>query len=197
METDCNAEKHALDFGYTQSKWVAEQLALGARARGLDVRIYRPALISVSTSGIGDANDVFLGTLALAWPDRPKDAEYLGNPAFHRLFLSPRRLKPKLIVKGSGIDWLAVSAEWEAEGLKLSKADLERLARAGCNRPMKPWRTWAWRVCFPWPRRSDSNTWPISMMRNCSASLIRPRRRPCGNVCVISRACPRLNCRNH
>jgi len=80
---------------------------------------------------IGDANDNFLGTLAFAWPDRPKQAEFLGNPAFHRLFLTPRRLKPKLIVKGSGIDWLAVSAEWEAEGLKLSKADLERLASAG------------------------------------------------------------------
>jgi superfamily II DNA or RNA helicase len=79
---------------------------------------------------IGDANDNFLGTLALTWPDRPKDAEFLGNPAFNRLFLSPRKLKPKLIVKGSGIDWLSVSAEWEAEGLKLSKADLERLASA-------------------------------------------------------------------
>lgn len=79
---------------------------------------------------VGDANDNFLGSLAQTWADRPKQAEFLGNPAFHRLFLSPRRLKPKLIVKGSGIDWLAVSAEWEAEGLKLSKADLERLAAA-------------------------------------------------------------------
>jgi superfamily II DNA or RNA helicase len=78
----------------------------------------------------GDANENFLGSLAHAWPERPKQAEYLGNPAFHRLFLTPRRLKPKLIVKGSGIDWLAVSAEWEAEGMKLSKADLERLAAA-------------------------------------------------------------------
>ena len=68
------------------------------------------------------------------WPARgpnvPSEAEFLGNPAFHRLFLQPRQLKPRLIVKGSGIDWLAVSAEWEAEGLKLSKADLERLAAA-------------------------------------------------------------------
>ncbi|MGO9587486.1 MAG: DEAD/DEAH box helicase, partial [Limisphaerales bacterium] len=64
------------------------------------------------------------------WAERPGEAEYLGNPAFHRLFLQPRQLKPRLIVKGSGIDWLAVSAEWEAEGLKLSKADLERLAAA-------------------------------------------------------------------
>jgi superfamily II DNA or RNA helicase len=79
---------------------------------------------------IGDANENFLGSLAGAWAERPKDTEFLGNPAFHRLFLQPRQLKPRLVVKGSGIDWLAVSAEWEAEGLKLSKADLERLASA-------------------------------------------------------------------
>ena len=79
---------------------------------------------------IGDANEDFLGTLAAVWAERPSEAEFLGNPAFHRLFLQPRQLKPRLIVKGSGIDWLAVSAEWEAEGLKLSKADLERLAAA-------------------------------------------------------------------
>jgi superfamily II DNA or RNA helicase len=79
---------------------------------------------------IGDANENFLGSLAEAWSLRPADSEFLGNGAFHRLFLTPRQLKPKLIVKGSGIDWLSVSAEWEQEGLKLSKADLERLASA-------------------------------------------------------------------
>lgn len=79
---------------------------------------------------IGDANENFLGTLARAWPVRPPEAEYLGNPAFQRLFLSPRQLKPRLVVKGSGIDWLAVSAEWEQEGLKLTAADLQRLAAA-------------------------------------------------------------------
>ncbi|HUZ06659.1 MAG TPA: SNF2-related protein, partial [Candidatus Paceibacterota bacterium] len=79
---------------------------------------------------IGDANENFLGSLAEAWASRPADSAFLGNGAFHRLFLAPRQLKPKLIVKGSGIDWLSVSAEWEQEGLKLSKADLERLASA-------------------------------------------------------------------
>jgi superfamily II DNA or RNA helicase len=79
---------------------------------------------------VGDANENFLGALASAWATRPTEADFLGNPAFHRLFLTPRQLKPKLIVKGSGIDWLAVSAEWEAEGLKLTKSDLERLASA-------------------------------------------------------------------
>jgi SNF2 family DNA or RNA helicase len=33
-------------------------------------------------------------------------------------------------VRGSGIDWFSVSAEWEQEGMKLSPADLERLAAA-------------------------------------------------------------------
>ena len=79
---------------------------------------------------VGDANENCLGTLAAAWMRRPEGVEFLGNPAFHRLFLASRKLKPKLIVKGSGIDWLSVSAEWEAEGMKLSKADLERLALA-------------------------------------------------------------------
>lgn len=79
---------------------------------------------------VGDANENFLGLLARAWASRPPEVECLGNPAFHRLFLQPRQLKPRLIVKGSGIDWLSVSAEWEQEGLKLSAADLQRLAAA-------------------------------------------------------------------
>lgn len=79
---------------------------------------------------VGDANDNFLCSLATAWPDRPAGAEYLANPAFQRLFLQPRQLKPRIIVQGSGIDWFAVSAQWEQEGLKLTRADLERLATA-------------------------------------------------------------------
>jgi superfamily II DNA or RNA helicase len=78
----------------------------------------------------GDATENFLGTLAAAWPDRPNGAEYLGNPAFHRLFLAPRQLRPRVVIKGSGIDWLSVSAEWEQEGLRLTPADLERLQAA-------------------------------------------------------------------
>ncbi len=79
---------------------------------------------------IADANENFLTTLAMAWPDRPPEAEYLGNTAFHNLFLAPKQLRPHLIVKGSGIDWFSVSTEWEIEGLKLTAADLERLQTA-------------------------------------------------------------------
>jgi SNF2-related domain/Helicase conserved C-terminal domain len=78
----------------------------------------------------GDANENSLASLAGAWPDRPSEAEYLGNPAFHRLFLNSRPLRPKLMIKGSGIDWFTVSADWEAEGLKLTPADLQRLQTA-------------------------------------------------------------------
>jgi len=79
---------------------------------------------------VGDANDNFLAQLAAAWPDRPTEAEYLGNPAFHRLFLSSQALRPRLLVQGSGIDWFSVSAAWEAEGLKLTPADLLSLQSA-------------------------------------------------------------------
>ena len=79
---------------------------------------------------IGDANENFLNVLADAWPDRPSGADYLGNTSFQRLFLAPKRLKPKLVMNGSGIDWLSVSAEWEQEGMKLSEADLQRLQSA-------------------------------------------------------------------
>jgi superfamily II DNA or RNA helicase len=79
---------------------------------------------------VGDASENFLINLAHAWPHKPNEAEYLGNQAFQRLFLAPRQLKPMLVVKGSGIDWFSVSAEWEQEGLKLSPADLQRLAVA-------------------------------------------------------------------
>ena len=46
------------------------------------------------------------------------------------MFLNPRQLRPRLVIKGSGIDWLAVSAEWEQESLKLTTEDLQRLQAA-------------------------------------------------------------------
>lgn len=79
---------------------------------------------------VGDANESFLATLAEAWQSRPQDIECFGNPSFHRLFLAPRQLKPRILVKGSGIDWLSVSTEWEQEGMKLTTADLQRLQTA-------------------------------------------------------------------
>lgn len=63
--------------GYTQSKWVAEKLALIGRERGLPVTIYRPGLITGhSQSGAWNTDD-FLSRMIRSWielgsaPDLP------------------------------------------------------------------------------------------------------------------------------
>jgi thioester reductase-like protein len=50
-ESDANDEMAGLNFGYAQSKWVAERLVLEAASRGLTVHIYRPSLITASREG--------------------------------------------------------------------------------------------------------------------------------------------------
>ncbi|MGI9516418.1 MAG: thioester reductase domain-containing protein, partial [Pirellulaceae bacterium] len=50
-ETARNANMDGLNFGYPQSKWVAEQLVYEAEKRGLKTRVFRPALITASESG--------------------------------------------------------------------------------------------------------------------------------------------------
>jgi thioester reductase-like protein len=64
VETDNNDEMMSLDFGYAQTKWVAEQLVLAAARQGLNVRVYRPSLISASSAGVGDRNDVAIRLLS-------------------------------------------------------------------------------------------------------------------------------------
>src|SRR5271157_4731759 len=56
-ETDLNENMELLDFGYSQSKWVAEQVVVDARSRGLSARIFRPALVSPSVTGGGNNLD--------------------------------------------------------------------------------------------------------------------------------------------
>jgi thioester reductase-like protein len=53
-----------LDFGYSQTKWVAEELVRRAAASGLPTRIYRPALISPSAAGVGSRDDIAIRLLA-------------------------------------------------------------------------------------------------------------------------------------
>src|SRR5262249_60464237 len=59
-EWDANEEMNGLDFGYSQTKWVAEQLVLAAQRQGLDVRIYRPSLISPTSAGFGSQEDILV-----------------------------------------------------------------------------------------------------------------------------------------
>jgi thioester reductase-like protein len=53
-----------LDFGYSQSKWVAEQVVLAAGRAGLPTRIFRPALITPSVTGGGNNFDIAIRLLA-------------------------------------------------------------------------------------------------------------------------------------
>jgi len=63
-ETDLNENMELLDFGYSQSKWVAEQVVVDARSRGLSARIFRPALVSPSVNGGGNNFDIAVRLVA-------------------------------------------------------------------------------------------------------------------------------------
>ena len=63
-ETDQNTNMEFLDFGYSQSKWVAEQVVFDARSRGLSTRVFRPALVSPSVTGGGNNFDIAVRLLA-------------------------------------------------------------------------------------------------------------------------------------
>ncbi len=63
-ETDANDDMELLDFGYSQSKWTAEQVVLDARAKGLTTRIFRPALVTPAVNGDGANFDITLRLLA-------------------------------------------------------------------------------------------------------------------------------------
>ncbi|HLY40210.1 MAG TPA: thioester reductase domain-containing protein [Terracidiphilus sp.] len=63
-ETDQNSDMELLDFGYSQSKWVAEQVVFDARSRGLATRVFRPALVSPSVTGGGNNFDIAVRLVA-------------------------------------------------------------------------------------------------------------------------------------
>src|SRR6202020_907760 len=63
-ETDLNENMELLDFGYSQSKWVAEQVVVQQRNRGLSARIFRPALVSPSVTGGGNNFDIAVRLVA-------------------------------------------------------------------------------------------------------------------------------------
>ncbi len=63
-ETDLNENMELLDFGYSQTKWVAEQVVVDARSRGLSARIFRPALVSPSVTGGGNNFDIAVRLVA-------------------------------------------------------------------------------------------------------------------------------------
>ena len=63
-ETSHNEDMELLDFGYSQTKWVAEQVVADARSKGLSARIFRPALVSPSITGGGNNFDIAVRLVA-------------------------------------------------------------------------------------------------------------------------------------
>src|SRR5260370_26024571 len=63
-ETDFNENMELLDFGYSQSKWVAEQVLADALSRGLSTRIFPPALMTPSVPGGGNNSDLAVRVIA-------------------------------------------------------------------------------------------------------------------------------------
>ncbi|MBL7793636.1 MAG: thioester reductase domain-containing protein [Saprospiraceae bacterium] len=64
FETDFCENMDLLDFGYSQTKWVSEQLIVKAMEQGLKGRIFRPALITPSASGKGNNFDISIRLIA-------------------------------------------------------------------------------------------------------------------------------------
>ncbi len=64
FEADVNGAMERLDFGYSQSKWVAEHVVRDAMRRGLRARIFRPALLTPSVNGGGCNYDIAMRLLA-------------------------------------------------------------------------------------------------------------------------------------
>ena len=91
-ETDNNAHMDLLDFGYSQSKWVAEQVVHDAMRQGLHARIFRPALITPSVSGGGDNLDISIRLLAFMLNHQ------IGTTAQNQVSFSPADLAADNIV---------------------------------------------------------------------------------------------------
>ena len=63
-ESTTNDNINLLDFGYSQTKWVSEEIVKDALSRGLQGRIFRPALITPSINGGGHNFDISIRLIA-------------------------------------------------------------------------------------------------------------------------------------
>jgi len=97
-EDDENCKMENLDFGYSQSKWVSEQILKSAMKQGLNARIFRPALISPSINGKGYNYDIAIRLLAFMIKYR------VGTSAKNQISFTPADIAANNIVAISNIE---------------------------------------------------------------------------------------------
>jgi thioester reductase-like protein len=97
FESDTNPGMEMLDFGYSQSKWVSEQLILDAMDRGLSARVFRPALIAPSVRGGGHNFDITIRMLSFMLDHR------ISTTAENQVSLTPADVAAHNIVAISNL----------------------------------------------------------------------------------------------
>lgn len=96
-ETMTNDDLNLLDFGYSQTKWVSEEIVKDAMRRGLRGRIFRPALITPSINGGGHNFDISIRLLSFM-------INYgIGVDAQNQVSFSPADVAASNIVAISGM----------------------------------------------------------------------------------------------
>lgn len=91
-ENDRNDGMEKLDFGYSQSKWVAEQKVFSAMEHGLSARVFRPSLITPALNGRGSNLDITIRVLSFMIKHR------LGVTAGNQISLTPADVAASNIV---------------------------------------------------------------------------------------------------
>ncbi len=74
-----------------------------------------------------------MNDLAEAWQDRPPEIRFVGTSRVRRLLGGTRRVRPRMRVRKTGIDWFSVSAELEAEGQSLTEEQIQQLRRSSAR----------------------------------------------------------------
>ncbi|HYD48521.1 MAG TPA: DEAD/DEAH box helicase [Terriglobales bacterium] len=107
-------------------QWVTDLTAGASTARAADAT--EP--IDLSTGWWAQATRKRMELFAALWEERPKSVTYVGNERIRRLLAQGHTVRPRVRVSTTGIDWFGVTADWEAEGRKLTDADLAKLRAA-------------------------------------------------------------------
>ncbi len=107
------------------ARWIQVAGATGAERRG--PRRDQPQATERELGWWLKLGPRMIERFAGAWAERPTSVEWYGNAAARRLLAAPLRVGPKLRVASSGMDWFTVTAEWQAEGLRLTDVELARL----------------------------------------------------------------------